>query len=190
MEGLEKNTENEQQENAQHKVDMEGQTAAEDVTADSAVEEMSGDLGAEESDGAGDTDTSRDEVNAEEGHASESKQEALMEMYEESLRRVQVGEVVQGKIVQVDKEYVLIDIGSKSEGQVPIGEFKKADGTIDATVGDTVDVMVDRWEDEDGTVKVSKDKASRVKIWDDIKKTYEKTEKIRGQENILCQKKK
>jgi len=108
------------------------------------------------------------------------KQEALMEMYEESIKRVQEGEVVQGKIVQIDKEFVLVDIGSKSEGQVPIEEFKKADGTLDAVVGNTVDVMVDRWEDEDGTVKVSKDKASRIKVWDDIKQAYDNEESIRG----------
>jgi len=63
---------------------------------------------------------------------------------------------------------------------VPVGEFKKADGTVDATIGDTVDVMVDRWEDEDGTVKVSKDKAAKVKIWDDIKKTYDEDQVIQG----------
>ncbi len=110
----------------------------------------------------------------------EDKQEALMEMYEESIKRVQEGEVVQGKIVQIDKEFVLVDIGSKSEGQVPIEEFRKADGTLGAVVGNTVDVMVDRWEDEDGTVKVSKDKASRIKVWDDIKHAYDNDESIRG----------
>ncbi|MBW2265801.1 MAG: 30S ribosomal protein S1, partial [Deltaproteobacteria bacterium] len=157
---------------------MEEQTSTEDVTTGSTVEEAPGDHCVEESGGAG--DTSQAEVNPEEGHAGESKQEALMEMYEESIRRVQVGEVVQGKIVQVDKEYVLVDIGSKSEGQVPVGEFKKADGTVDATIGDIVDVMVDRWEDEDGTVKVSKDKAAKVKIWDDIKKTYDEDQVIQG----------
>jgi len=103
-----------------------------------------------------------------------------MEMYEESIKRVQEGEVVQGKIVQIDKEFVLVDIGSKSEGQVPIEEFRKADGTLGAVVGNTVDVMVDRWEDEDGTVKVSKDKASRIKVWDDIKHAYDNDERIRG----------
>lgn len=110
----------------------------------------------------------------------EEKQEALMEMYEESIKRVQEGEVVQGKIVQIDKEFVLVDIGSKSEGQVPIEEFRQADGSVDAVVGSTVDVMVDRWEDEDGTVKVSKDKASRIKVWDDIKHAYDNDETIRG----------
>jgi small subunit ribosomal protein S1 len=115
-----------------------------------------------------------------EARGDQEKQEALMEMYEESIKRVQEGEVVQGKIVQIDKEFVLVDIGSKSEGQVPIEEFKKSDGSLDAVVGNTVDVMVDRWEDEDGTVKVSKDKASRIKVWDDIKKAYDNDEAIPG----------
>ena len=120
------------------------------------------------------------ESSSEDHTEDREKQEALMEMYEESIKRVQEGEVVQGKIVQIDKEFVLVDIGSKSEGQVPIEEFRKADGSLDAVVGNTVDVMVDRWEDEDGTVKVSKDKASRIKVWDDIKQAYDNDETIQG----------
>lgn len=111
-----------------------------------------------------------------------SSQDSLMEeMYEESLRRVQEGEVVQGTVVQIDKEYVLVDIGYKSEGQVPIGEFRNPDGSISARVGDTIDVMVERWEDEEGAaVQLSKDKASRVRVWDDIKNAYEEDRPVKG----------
>lgn len=111
---------------------------------------------------------------------SERKQETLMEMYEESIMRVREGEVVQGKIIQIDKEFVLVDIGYKSEGQVPLDEFIGQDGTVEAAVGDTIDIMVERWEDEDGIVLLSKEKASRVKIWDDIKKLYEEDGVIQG----------
>ena len=110
----------------------------------------------------------------------EGKEEALMEMYEESIRRVREGEIVQGKIIQIDKEFVLVDIGYKSEGQVPLDEFVGPDGTVEAVVGDTIEIMVERWEDEDGGVRLSKEKASRVKVWDDIKKAYEDDGVVEG----------
>jgi small subunit ribosomal protein S1 len=121
-----------------------------------------------------------DEGNVESAQTPEGKEEALMEMYEESIRRVREGEIVQGKIIQIDKEFVLVDIGYKSEGQVPIEEFIGSDGTIQAAVGDTIEIMVERWEEEDGGVRLSKEKASRVKVWDDIKKAYEDDGVVRG----------
>ncbi len=111
---------------------------------------------------------------------SEGGKQDFMEMYEESFRRVEEGQVVQGRIVQVDEGFVLVDIGYKSEGQVPIAEVTKPDGTIDAEVGDTIDVMVERWNDDDGIVLLSKEKASRTKIWEDIKKAYEEDAAVSG----------
>jgi ribosomal protein S1 len=63
--------------------------------------------------------------------ASAGGQEDLMEMYEESFRRVEEGQVVQGRIIQIDKEFVLVDIGYKSEGQVRVAELTGPDGTIE-----------------------------------------------------------
>ena len=108
------------------------------------------------------------------------KEENFMEMYEESFRRVEEGQVVQGRIIQVDKEFALVDIGYKSEGQVPISEVTKPDGVIDIEVGDTIDVMVERWDDEDGVVLLSKEKASKIKVWEDIKKAYEEDQVVQG----------
>jgi small subunit ribosomal protein S1 len=104
----------------------------------------------------------------------------FMEMVEESFRRVEEGQVVQGRIVQVDKDFVLVDIGYKSEGQVPIAELTRPDGTIDAEEGDTIDVMVERWDDDDGVVVLSKEKASKIRVWEDIKKAYEEDSVVRG----------
>ncbi len=112
--------------------------------------------------------------------ASAGGKEDLMEMYEESFKRVEEGQVVQGRIIQIDKEFVLVDIGYKSEGQVPIAEITTPDGTIDAKVGDTVDVMVERWDDDNGVVLLSKEKASKIKVWEDIKKVYEEDGVVKG----------
>lgn len=112
--------------------------------------------------------------------AGESGKENFMEMYEESFKRVEEGQVVHGKIVQIDKEFVLVDIGYKSEGKVRIAEVTMPDGTIDADVGDTIDVMVERWDEDDGIVLLSKEKASKIKVWEDIKKAYEENGVVNG----------
>jgi small subunit ribosomal protein S1 len=104
----------------------------------------------------------------------------LMDMYEESFKRFQEGEVVTGRIISVDKEYVLVDIGYKSEGQIRIHEFRDDDGNINAEVGDRVEVMVEFWDDDEEVVSLSKEKAASVKIWEEIKKTYDKDGTIEG----------
>ena len=103
----------------------------------------------------------------------------LMDLYEESFKRFAEGEVVNGKIISVDKDHVLVDIGYKSEGQIRIREFE-VDGVIKAEVGDTVEVMVEWWDDENEVVVLSKEKAEKVKVWDDIKNRHEADDTISG----------
>jgi small subunit ribosomal protein S1 len=114
------------------------------------------------------------------GMNSSQEPDSFMELYEESLKSIQEGELVKGEIVQVDKEFVLVDIGYKSEGQIPISEFIDSDGNITAKVGDTMDVLLEKREDDEGLIILSKEKAAKIKIWDDIKDIYEKGGTIRG----------
>ena len=104
----------------------------------------------------------------------------FMALYEESLKSIQEGELVKGEIVQVDKEFVLVDIGYKSEGQIPISEFIDSEGNITAKVGDQMDVLLEKREDDEGLIILSKEKAAKIKIWDDIKDIYEKGGTISG----------
>jgi hypothetical protein len=71
----------------------------------------------------------------------------LMGLYEESLESIQEGEIVKGQIVHIDNEHVSVDIGYKSEGQIPIREFMDLDGNLTARVGDEVEVLLERKED-------------------------------------------
>lgn len=103
----------------------------------------------------------------------ETSMERLMDLYEESFKRFEEGEVVTGKIISLDKDYVLVDIGYKSEGQIPIHEFKDEKGEVAAKVGDAVEVMVEWWDDEEEVVVLSKEKAEKIKVWDEIKKAYD-----------------
>ncbi|MCU0594555.1 MAG: 30S ribosomal protein S1 [Desulfobacterota bacterium] len=103
-----------------------------------------------------------------------------MELYEESLKSIQEGGLVRGTIVHVGKEFVLVDIGYKSEGQIPISEFIDAGGNVTAQVGDPVDVLLERREDDEGIIILSKEKAAKIRIWDEIREIYEKGGTIKG----------
>jgi small subunit ribosomal protein S1 len=110
----------------------------------------------------------------------EEDMESLMSLYEESFKRFAEGEVVNGKIIAVDKDYVLVDIGYKSEGQIRINEFKDESGTINANVGDDVEVMVEFWDEEEERVVLSKEKAAKVKVWEAIKTIYDEDGTVEG----------
>jgi small subunit ribosomal protein S1 len=97
---------------------------------------------------------------------TDDSMESVMDMYEESFKRFAEGEVVTGRIISIDKDQVLVDIGYKSEGQVRIKEFTDENGDITANVGDVLEVMVEWWDDEDERVLLSKDKAANIKIWE------------------------
>jgi len=106
--------------------------------------------------------------------------ENLMDMYEESFKRFQEGEVVTGRIISVDKDHVLVDVGYKSEGQIAIHEFTDDAGNVKAKAGDRVEVMVEWWDDEEEVVVLSKEKAATVKVWEEIRKAYETDGTVEG----------
>lgn len=110
----------------------------------------------------------------------EGDMESMMDMYEESFMRFAEGEVASGKIISVDKDFVLVDIGYKSEGQISIQEFIDEDGNLNANPGDTVDVMVEWWDDEEERVVLSKEKAAKIKVWEDIKNSYDEGGTVEG----------
>ncbi len=106
--------------------------------------------------------------------------ESVMDMYEESFKRFAEGEVVTGRIISVDREHVLVDIGYKSEGQIRIQEFRDEKGNVNASIGDKIEVMVEWWDDEEERVVLSKEKAANVKVWEAIKTSYDEEGTVQG----------
>lgn len=104
------------------------------------------------------------------------------EMFEQSLDKqdYKVGDIVAGKVVEVQSDYVLVDINYKSEGLIPINEFRFIDGKPSVAVGDAVEVFIDRIENENGMIVLSKDKADMYKAWNDITRAAENQELIEG----------
>ncbi|MFA5027152.1 MAG: 30S ribosomal protein S1 [Candidatus Methylomirabilota bacterium] len=101
-------------------------------------------------------------------------------IYEESLKDVVEGDIVRGTILEVRDDVVLVDIGYKSEGLIPLKEFRSPAGDITIQAGDTVDVYLEKKEDTDGLIVLSREKAEKIKIWDELAKIYEKGGGVAG----------
>jgi len=122
-----------------------------------------------------------DEENPESPDGDSSKKEAsIEEMYEESLRQIQEGELIKGEIIKIDEEYVLVDIGYKSEGVIRINEFQNSDGKVTAKPGDKIDVVLERKENDEGLVILSMEKAKKIKVWDQVRDVYNNDGTIEG----------
>src|ERR1700748_3694341 len=121
------------------------------------------------------------------GNASRQRQEPAEEesfaaLFEESLKRedIKEGEIVRGRVIQITKDHVVVDIGYKSEGQVAIAEFTAPDGTVTIKEGDPIEVYLESRENENGLCVLSKEKADRLKVWDEISVACEADELIEG----------
>ena len=90
------------------------------------------------------------------------------------------GEIVKGTIVAVQRDNVVIDIGGKSEGIIALSEFADAQGQTTIKAGDEIDVYIESRENDDGLVTLSKEKADRMKVWDEISAACEREELIEG----------
>ncbi len=101
-------------------------------------------------------------------------------LFEESLRTVKPGGVVKGRVVGITSTHVLIDVGYKSEGGIPIQEFSDRHGNLQVKVGDEVDVFFDSSEGENGGIVLSRERAENIKLWEEIEKAYNEGLGIEG----------
>ncbi len=101
----------------------------------------------------------------------------MLEMVEESMKSLEEGEIVTGTVLRVDEKEVLVDIGGKSEGVISIDEFADADSI---RVGDRIDVFLEKMENQDGLVELSKTRADFVKVWDKVKEAYDNDQVVEG----------
>jgi small subunit ribosomal protein S1 len=101
-------------------------------------------------------------------HDKKEEKKDLSEFYEKSFRELAEGEIIKGRVVEVGKEFVTIDVGYKSEGQVPVSEFHAHDEMLEVEKGDEIDVYLERREDDEGIIILSKDKADKMKVWEEI----------------------
>jgi small subunit ribosomal protein S1 len=105
---------------------------------------------------------------------------SFAELFSKGEDAIKEGEIARGKVLSIDDDFVQVDVGFKSEGMVPAWEFMNEDGTMMIAVGDTVEVLVEDVEDEEGRIVLSKEKAERLKVWDEISNAYDGDEAVEG----------
>lgn len=101
-------------------------------------------------------------------------------LYEGLVKELREGEILKGKVIHINQDAVIVDIGYKSEGQIPVKEFINEKGEVVVKVGDDVDVLLEKKEDKNGFVVLSKVKASQLKAWDEIAEAYSSGKALEG----------
>src|SRR6266480_5807905 len=101
-------------------------------------------------------------------------------LFEESLRTVKPGGVVKGRVVGITSTHVLIDVGYKSEGQIPIQEFTDRQGNVQVKVGDDVDVYFESSESEGGGIVLSRQRAENLKVWEELERAFNEERGVEG----------
>jgi len=111
---------------------------------------------------------------------SPQEYEHLLAQYENSFKNLQEGQIIRGRVIGITPSEVIVDIGYKSEGIIQVSEFTDFSGKLTVKEGDPVDVLLERTEDQNGYVVLSKDKAEKMKVWDEVEKSYRSGSTVRG----------
>ena len=104
----------------------------------------------------------------------------LLDLYDNSFRNLAEGEVVKGTVLKVNANEVVIDVGYKSEGVISVDEFLDETGQVIVREGDVVDVLLERTEDREGHIVLSREKAEKMKIWDEVERAFAERKVVIG----------
>jgi small subunit ribosomal protein S1 len=107
---------------------------------------------------------------------------SFAELFEQSqsTQGIKPGDLLTGVVTRVDNDFVVIDVGLKSEGPVPAEQFRNSEGELEVKVGDRVEVCLESVEDGMGETKLSREKARRAKTWEDLEKAFEEGAVVHG----------
>ena len=114
------------------------------------------------------------------GEVQDMEEMDFQQILDSSMKDLKEGEIVQGEVIQITSDHVVVDVGYKSEGRISISQFRAKDGTTTVEVGESVQVFLEQWEDDDGEIVLSKDKADQLRVWEEINKVLEKDGVIEG----------
>src|ERR1041384_7027744 len=109
--------------------------------------------------------------------------EKLLDQY--GARRFEEGEEMKGTVLKITDTDVVVDIGYKSEGVIPVAQFIDPNGHVTIKVGDTIDVLLEDTEDFDGHIVLSKEKAEKVKVWEEVEKAYNDQSIVRDRKSVV-----
>jgi small subunit ribosomal protein S1 len=120
----------------------------------------------------------REDAGARKEGIAQPVEERMEDWFSQEFSDFEEGEVVRGRVVQVHGGEVLVDVGYKSEGTIPLEEFTRS-GAI-PKVGDEIEVYLEAKEDDEGLIVLSKDRADKIKVWDIVSGAYEKGVPVEG----------
>nr|WP_320131664.1 30S ribosomal protein S1 [uncultured Holophaga sp.] len=109
-----------------------------------------------------------------------SESQEFLEALQGETRALKEEEVVKGVVVEIRGKDVIVDIGYKGSGTVNIDEFNNPDGTVGVAIGDVVEVLVEHLEDVNGNVRLSRERAEKMKIWDEVEKAFRANLTVHG----------
>ncbi len=104
----------------------------------------------------------------------------LVALYDDSMRNLTEGEIVRGRVIGITNNEVIVDVGYKSEGLIPLEEFRDLSGKLTVKEGDEVEVLLEKAEDLEGHVLLSKTKAERMRVWTDVENSFKEGKIIKG----------
>src|SRR5947207_11117488 len=108
----------------------------------------------------------------------EQNYEQLLDQY--GARKFEEGEVMKGTVLKITDTDVVVDIGYKSEGVISVAQFIDPGGHLTIKVGDVIDVLLEDTEDGDGHIVLAKEKAEKVRVWDEVEKAHNENTIVRG----------
>jgi len=117
-----------------------------------------------------------EEMSAEDQRAYEQ----FIGLYDQSMKNLAEGEIVKGRVVTITNNSVVIDVGYKSEGLIPVAEFYNEEGKLTVAVGDDVEVLLEKTEDLEGHILLSYAKAARMRVWTDVENSFKEGRIIKG----------
>jgi small subunit ribosomal protein S1 len=103
----------------------------------------------------------------------------LAALYEETFRNIEEGTITEGRVVNIQRERVVVDIGYKSEGMIPADQFS-GDELKTLSVNDTIQVYIEQCEDSEGNLLLSKEKADKMKVWEDLEVAHREDTEVQG----------
>jgi small subunit ribosomal protein S1 len=122
----------------------------------------------------------RAEIDEEMSAEDQRAYEQFIGMYDQSMRNLAEGEIVKGRVVTITNNSVVIDVGYKSEGLIPVAEFFNEEGKLSVAVGDDVEVLLEKTEDLEGHILLSYAKAARMRVWTDVENSFKEGRIIKG----------
>ncbi|MGA3175366.1 MAG: S1 RNA-binding domain-containing protein, partial [Syntrophorhabdales bacterium] len=110
----------------------------------------------------------------------EGTEQEMEELYETSLKNLQEGNIIKGRVLDINGDSVIVDVGLKSEGRVSLSEFLDKSGASTVGIGDEVEVMIMGREVKDGLLTLSKQRVDGIKLWQAIDRSLEEGTPVEG----------